>query len=154
MPGQKLYQDVILAKVSFFSELGSSAMGELPTVQESKSSDRNHTGQLCLCQRNNAPSNKPSSGCVYEMLCLHSKEHVVFNRSGRLDVTCSPHHFLLLPNLIENLKPSPDEERAISETLATIQSSSLYVYESTKSREAENYSDSSWVPMCAGDLFW
>lgn len=54
---------------------------------------------------------------------------------------------------MDNLKHSSDEERAAPEMLASFQSSSQCVYKKNKFREAEHYSDSLWVPTCAGDLF-
>lgn len=72
---------------------------------------------------------------------------MVFNHSGR-----HTRRNLLTPIILFSTQSDqysqalPDKERAVPETLASIQSSSQYVYESTKSREAENYSDFSGVP--------
>lgn len=55
---------------------------------------------------------------------------------------------------MDNLKHSPDVERAAPEMLASFQSTSQCVYKRNKPREAEPFSDSLWVPTCAGDLFW
>lgn len=73
---------------------------------------------------------------------------------GSFNVTCPSLTFCFLPDLIDNLKHSPDEERAAPETLTSIQSSSQYVYKVTSPEKLKTIQIPYGFQRCAGDSFW
>lgn len=66
--------------MGFSSVPGFSVPGKLPVLQESELSDGNNPGGFCLGQLATrcASLTKPSSDCIYEMLCLLSNEPTLF----------------------------------------------------------------------------
>lgn len=104
--GWKLRQDVILATVHFFSELGSSVSRQ--------TANRARIQVLILLM--------PAKQCVIKQVTfwLFMKCYVYLAMSLQylniqevsFNITCPPPTFYFLPRRMDNLKHSPDEERA------------------------------------------
>lgn len=70
-----------VSNVGFFPILGSSVTGKSPVVQESEYSDTEPSWIILLMPTKQLASlNKPSSDCIYEMLCLPSNKPTLFKQ--------------------------------------------------------------------------